>query len=93
MSNILENLSPTYQKTLRMINKQIRESKDADANLIKALADLTRAYLQLQGRETDPDLDGNPDYYSEMLKDAKAASQDQKERKPTKKRKVLMKRK
>ena len=91
MSNILENLAPTYQKTLRMINKEIRESKDLDSNLIKALADLTRAYLQLQGKESDPDLNGNPDYYNKMLKDAQAAARPQKKRKSTKRK--LIKRK
>ena len=93
MSNILENLAPTYQKTLRHINKEIRSSDEPEANLIKALADLTRAYLQLQGKESDPDLDGNPDYYSNMLKDAQAAARPQKKRKSTKKKITLVKRK
>ena len=92
MSNILENLTPTYQKTLRLINKQVRESDDPDPNLIKALADLTRAYLQLKGKESDPALDGNPDYYEQMLKDSQWTRQEQR-KKPTKKKTTLVKRK
>ena len=89
MSNILENLAPTYQKTLRLINKQVRESNDPDANVIKALADLTRAYLQLQGKESDPALDGDPTYYDKMLKDAQAAAAQPIKRKKSTKRKLI----
>ena len=74
-----------------MINKQIRESEDLDANLIKALADLTRAYLQLQGKESNPDLDGDPEYYNKMLKEAQRAARPEKRKKST--TRTLIKRK
>ena len=92
MSNYLENLGPTYQKTLRKIIKQIRESDEIDSNAVKALADLTRAYLQLAGKESDPDLDGDPNYYDKMLKDSQWTRQEQR-KKPVKRKTSLIKRK
>ena len=93
MSNILENLAPTFQKTIRHINKEIRDAKEPDSNLIKALADLTRAYLSLKGGESDPTLDGDPNYYSNMLREAKAAARPEKRKKLPKKNITLIKRK
>ena len=95
MTNYLHNLAPTFQKTIRHITKQIRESNDPDANMVKALADLTRAYLQLKGKEVDPELNGNPDYYSSMLKEANSRAEQagQKRKKPIKKKITLVKRK
>ena len=94
MTNYLHNLVPTFQKTIRHINKQIRESNNPDANMVKALADLTRAYLQLKGQEVDPDLDGNPNYYDQMLKEANSRAEHERQgrEKPIKRKKTLVKR-
>ena len=95
MSNLLENLTPTYQKTLRHLNKQIREQDEIDSNAVKALADLTRAYLQLKKERDDPQWEGNADYYDQMVREAEAraseALKEMQNRNQTKKR--LVKRK
>ena len=88
----LENLCPTFQKSIKFVNKQIREAKEPDASLVKALADLTRAYLQLQGKEADPE-DGEPNYYENMVKEARSQSTPPKRKVPVKKKITMVKRK
>ena len=51
INELKELATKVTPEELLVVNKQIRESNDPDASLVKALADLTRAYLQLKGGE------------------------------------------
>jgi hypothetical protein len=86
MSHSLRDpMMPALEKTIRKISMDLRRQKESDPALVKALADLVKAFAQLSPEEKQEQGDwdyetfGDPDYVDKLERDARARSKWNKE--------------